>query len=167
MCDTTIYIQQFQSPCGDLVLAEHDFKLCMCDWIISKRHHSNIKKLTSGANTIIAPTLLLETTKSLLSQYFNGEKVSFNIQLAPIGTDFQKAVWETLLQIPPGKHLTYSEISTIIQRPSSIRAVANAIASNPISIIIPCHRVIGKDGSLTGYAGGINAKKFLLNIEAI
>ncbi len=162
-----IHVQYMNSPCGELVLAEFNSKLCMCDWARSPRHPNHLHKLLANGEIINECTPFLETVKSLLEQYFQGEKVIFDIPLNPIGTDFQKEVWKILTEIPVHETRTYGEIARLVHRPSSIRAVANAIGSNPLSIIIPCHRVIGKNGRLTGYAGGIAAKKFLLELEKV
>lgn len=101
-----------------------------------------------------------------LEEYFAGERVEFNLKLNPQGTDFQQSVWNELLTIPFGKTRTYLEQTKKIGDPKAIRAVASANGKNPIWIIIPCHRVIGSDGSLTGYAGGIWRKKWLLEHES-
>lgn len=97
--------------------------------------------------------------------YFSGKTKGFTLKYRPSGTDFQKQVWRELLRIPYGETITYSELAARIGKPSAVRAVATACGSNPIPILIPCHRVIGKDGSLTGYAGGLDNKKFLLDLE--
>jgi methylated-DNA-[protein]-cysteine S-methyltransferase len=97
--------------------------------------------------------------------YFSGRSMDFTLKIRPDGTDFQKEVWRRLLKIPYGETITYSELAESIGHPSAVRAVGTACGSNPIPILIPCHRVIGKDGSLTGYAGGIENKEFLLNLE--
>lgn len=101
-----------------------------------------------------------------LSEYFEGKRTEFDLKLNPQGTDFQKSVWAELLNIPFGKTRTYLEQTKQIGDPKAIRAVASANGKNPIWIIIPCHRVIGSDGSLTGYAGGIWRKKWLLDHES-
>ncbi|MBT8394966.1 MAG: methylated-DNA--[protein]-cysteine S-methyltransferase [Bacteroidia bacterium] len=101
-----------------------------------------------------------------LDEYFNGKRHQFNLKLNPMGTEFQKKVWNELLNIPFGKTLTYLDLSKKVGNTKAIRAVANANAKNPIWIIIPCHRVIGADGSLTGYAGGLHRKKWLLDHES-
>ncbi len=98
--------------------------------------------------------------------YFAGKLKDFDLKFRTDGTDFQKIVWHELLDIPYGDTRTYSELAEIIGRPKAVRAVGTAYGSNPIPIIIPCHRVIGKDGSLTGFAGGIENKKILLDIES-
>jgi methylated-DNA-[protein]-cysteine S-methyltransferase len=102
-----------------------------------------------------------------LQEYFAGDRESFSLKLNPQGTDFQKKVWSALLEIPYGKTHSYLELSQKLGDPKAIRAVAAANGKNPIWIIIPCHRVIGSDGSLTGYAGGLHRKKWLLNHECL
>lgn len=101
-----------------------------------------------------------------LDEYFKGERVEFDLKLNPQGTTFQQSVWEELNNIPFGKTRTYMEQTKKIGDPKAIRAVASANGKNPIWIVIPCHRVIGADGSLTGYAGGIWRKKWLLEHES-
>ena len=100
-----------------------------------------------------------------LEEYFNGKRASFGLTVNPKGTDFQKKVWKSLLKIPYGKTKSYLEQSKALGDVKAIRAVASANGKNPLWIIIPCHRVIGSDGALTGYAGGIWRKKWLLNHE--
>jgi len=101
-----------------------------------------------------------------LKEYFNGEREHFSIKLNPQGTEFQKRVWEELQIIPYGKTLSYLELSKQLGDVKAIRAVANANGKNPLWIIVPCHRVIGSDGSLTGYAGGLHRKQWLLEHES-
>ncbi|OAD91151.1 cysteine methyltransferase [Aequorivita soesokkakensis] len=100
-----------------------------------------------------------------LQEYFEGNRKEFNLKLSPEGTDFQKRVWEELQEIPFGKTTSYQQMANTLGDPKVIRAAASANGKNPISIIIPCHRVIGSDGSLTGYAGGLHRKKWLLEFE--
>ncbi len=101
-----------------------------------------------------------------LKEYFNGEREHFSIKLNPQGTEFQKRVWKELQIIPYGKTLSYLELSKQLGDVKAIRAVANANGKNPLWIIVPCHRVIGSDGSLTGYAGGLHRKQWLLEHES-
>jgi methylated-DNA-[protein]-cysteine S-methyltransferase len=108
----------------------------------------------------------LEDCVIQLNQYFEGTRKAFNIKLNPTGTDFQKRVWKQLDQIPFGKTISYLELSKELGDVKAIRAVANANGKNPLWIIIPCHRVIGSDGSLTGYAGGLHRKQWLLENES-
>ena len=100
-----------------------------------------------------------------LQDYFNGKRTNFTFKINPIGTDFQKKVWEELLNIPYGKTCSYLELSKKLGDVKAIRAVASANGKNPLWIVVPCHRVIGSDGSLTGYAGGLWRKKWLLEHE--
>lgn len=100
-----------------------------------------------------------------LHQYFNGKRKYFSVKTAIRGTEFQKMVWEELEKIPYGKTASYQQVANQLGNPKVIRAAASANGKNPISIIIPCHRVIGSDGSLTGYAGGLHRKKWLLEHE--
>jgi methylated-DNA-[protein]-cysteine S-methyltransferase len=107
----------------------------------------------------------LEQAVIQLKEYFEGKRTHFNLKLNPKGTDFQQSVWQELLNIPYGKTLSYMELSKKIGDVKAIRAVAAANGKNPLWLVIPCHRVIGTDGSLTGYAGGLWRKKWLLELE--
>ncbi|AUS05253.1 methylated-DNA--[protein]-cysteine S-methyltransferase [Pseudotamlana carrageenivorans] len=120
---------------------------------------------SEAIRTEIIP-LVLQDCAMQLKAYFNGERQEFQLTLNPEGTDFQKKVWKYLEQIPFGKSLSYLELSKQMGQPKAIRAVAHANAKNPLWIIVPCHRVIGSDGSLTGYAGGLHRKQWLLNHES-
>jgi len=108
---------------------------------------------------------VLEDAVYQLQEYFKGERREFSLTLNPEGTDFQKRVWEALKRIPYGKTASYMELSKLVGDVKAIRAVAAANGKNPLWIVIPCHRVIGSDGSLTGYAGGLHRKKWLLEHE--
>ena len=100
-----------------------------------------------------------------LDEYFAGERTNFDLPLAPVGTPFQEEVWGALREIPYGETASYGELAERIGRPSASRAVGMANGGNPISIVVPCHRVIGASGELTGYAGGVERKRFLLDLE--
>lgn len=138
------------SPVGDLTISEEAGKIVSLDWGWSPFQEKN--------------ELLLKT-KKLLDQYFDGHNPKFDLPLKPYGTDFQKKVWDIMLEIPYGKFLTYGQISDRLG--SHARAVGMACGQNPIPIIIPCHRVLGKDGKLTGFSGGegVETKRFLLDLE--
>ena len=109
---------------------------------------------------------VLEDAVYQLSEYFEGKRQNFDLLLNPEGTEFQKKVWPALLEIPFGKTISYLELSKNLGDVKAIRAVASANGKNPLWVIIPCHRVIGSDGSLTGYSGGLHRKKWLLNHES-
>jgi methylated-DNA-[protein]-cysteine S-methyltransferase len=109
---------------------------------------------------------ILGRAEAALDAYFAGRASRFELPLAPLGTDFQRAVWAALVAIPYGATATYADIARAVGRPDAVRAVGAANGRNPISVIVPCHRVIGSDGSLTGYAGGLDRKAWLLTHEA-
>ena len=109
---------------------------------------------------------VIEKAAKQLDEFFAGKRKEFDLPLLFVGTDFQKAVWNELLKIPFGKTVSYGEMALRIGMPKAVRAVANANGANSISIFAPCHRVIGSDRSLTGYGGGLSAKKFLLELES-
>ncbi|WP_091428584.1 methylated-DNA--[protein]-cysteine S-methyltransferase [Flavobacterium degerlachei] len=125
---------------------------------------SEISVSDEGEASAIIPAVLGEAV-SQLNDYFEGNRNDFTFKLNPKGTDFQQKVWQSLLEIPYGKTRTYLEQSKILGDVKAIRAVASANGKNPLWIVIPCHRVIGSDGSLTGYAGGLWRKKWLLEHE--
>ncbi|PMK02437.1 methylated-DNA--[protein]-cysteine S-methyltransferase [Vibrio sp. 10N.261.55.A7] len=110
---------------------------------------------------------ILKETAVQLDEYFASERTEFQLPLAPQGTDFQQKVWHELCKIPYGESWSYKELAERLGKPTASRAVGMANGKNPISIIVPCHRVIGKNGKLTGYAGGLDAKKTLLKLEGI
>ncbi len=112
-------------------------------------------------------TALLLEAKRQLDEYFAGERTEFQLPLNPKGTEFQNKVWHQLLQIPYGETRTYGQIAEAVGNPKASRAVGGANHNNPIAVIIPCHRVIGADGKLTGYAGGVDLKETLLRLERV
>lgn len=160
-------IQYFNSSCGLFVLASFGDKLCLCDWSNNPCAERNKRRIERYLNASfkIETTSVLEEAKRQLDGYFAGNRKAFTIPLHLVGTDFQQQVWNELLNIPYGATTSYKEIAQNIGKPKAVRAVAGAIGANGISILIPCHRVIGSDKSLTGYAGGLKAKKMLLQIE--
>lgn len=108
----------------------------------------------------------LEPVCGQLREYFDGERKRFELPMDPAGTDFQKTVWKALGEIPYGKTISYMDLAKKLGDPKAIRAVAAANGKNPLWVVVPCHRVVGSDGSMTGYAGGIHRKKWLLNHES-
>lgn len=125
---------------------------------------SSISVLDEGTISTVIP-FELQNAVQQLNEYFEGNRIIFDFKLNPKGTEFQQKVWKGLLQIPFGKTRTYLEQSKILGDVKAIRAVASANGKNPLWIVVPCHRVIGSDGSLTGYAGGLWRKKWLLQHE--
>lgn len=165
--NNVINIMPFDFPCGEMILGSFNGKLCLCDWVDGRRHASIDKRLQRylDAKYVESSSYVIEMACQRLNEYFLHQRQEFDIPLLFIGTDFQKKVWNELLKIPYGTIVSYGELARRIGVPKSVRAVANANAVNAISIIVPCHRVIGSDGSLTGYGGGLNRKKFLLELE--
>ena len=125
---------------------------------------SVISVLDEGIISETIPSILKETV-SQLNDYFEGKRIDFTFKLNPFGTEFQQKFWKGLLEIPFGKTMSYLELSKKLGDVKAIRAVASANGKNPLWIVVPCHRVIGTDGSLTGYAGGLWRKKWLLEHE--
>ena len=163
-----INIQYYNSPCGELILASVGDDLCLCDWNempCAERNKLRVSRYTK-AEFKIETTPLLGTPPTEVHEYFTGNRKTFNIPLHPVGTDFQKKVWSALLDIPYGETRSYKEIAISMGNPNGTRAVAGAIGANGISIFIPCHRVIGSNHCLTGFAGGLDAKRRLLELEA-
>lgn len=162
-----ILISPYKSPCGSLLLGSLGDAICLCDWRLedrNKRIFSRLKKILK-TEIVEGSSPVIENAAGQLDEYFAGSRRDFDLPLVLAGTDFQKAVWKALHSVPYGSTLSYLDLSRIIDRPDAIRAVANAVGANAISIFLPCHRIIGIDRSLTGYAGGIDAKKYLLNLE--
>lgn len=122
--------------------------------------------MTEGAATAHRGSdAVLASTAAQLREYFAGQRKHFDLPLAPAGTEFQRSVWQALADIPWGETRSYADIAQAIQRPTAVRAVGAANGRNPLPIVVPCHRVIGSDGSLTGFAGGLSMKRQLLELE--
>jgi methylated-DNA-[protein]-cysteine S-methyltransferase len=154
------YFKIIDSPVGKLKLFAGNEALVGILW---EREKPNRTHIESSVEKIDHP-ILVETEKQL-NEYFNGERKEFDIKLDFIGTDFQKQVWQALLTIPYGETRSYGQIAAQLNNPKSVRAVGAANGKNPISIIAPCHRVIGASGNLTGFAGGMENKELLLKLE--
>lgn len=165
---STIIVTRYDSPCGGLLLGSIGDALCLCDWTSDRHRDRNdrrIRRLLNAEYSEGTSEALRRTAKEL-DEYFAGDRLSFDIPLRPAGSAFQKSVWDALLTIPYGETRSYAEIAKAVCTPKGVRAVAQAIGSNAISVIIPCHRVIGSDRSLTGFAGGLDAKRIILELEA-
>lgn len=164
-----IYTSNYKSPIGNLLLASKDDKLVGV-WMENQKYYlSNFNEEIEQSNNLE----VLVNTKKWLNRYFRGEKPNIDeLEIELIGTEFRKSVWQILKTIPYGKVITYNDIAKELARQKGIKrmsaqAVGGAVAHNPISIIIPCHRVIGTNGSLIGYAGGIKKKEYLLKHEKV
>ena len=150
---------QFESPIGLITVNGND------DGLLGVWYESHARTLSDfGVQDDEHP--ILQLTISQLTEYFNGERREFSIPLAANGTEFQNKVWQALTTIPYGETWCYKDLAIAVGNPKASQAVGGANGKNPISIIVPCHRVIGKNGSLTGYAGGVDIKQALLKLEA-
>lgn len=152
----TIYRTEVASPLGDLVILTSERGVTAVVWPEDGREASTAPDATNSIG---------QEAARQLCEYFAGERTRFDLPLDLRGTEFQKRVWESLATIPFGQTVSYAEQAERIGRPSAVRAVAAANGKNPVSIVLPCHRVIGSDGSLTGYAGGLDTKRWLLAHE--
>lgn len=162
-----IQIQRYHSPCGDLIIGSFKGRLCLCDWAVEKHRDIidiRLRKVLQTGYEEKTSDIIQESIRQL-DEYFDGKRTVFDIPLLFVGTEFQKNVWHKLLEIPYGKTISYGELAKQVGAPKAVRAVANANGANAISIFTPCHRVIGSNHSLTGYAGGLAAKKQLLDLE--
>lgn len=162
-----ISIQYFQTPVGDMVLGAYENRLCMADWRYRKGRGIVDRRVQKALHTVFVEeeNEVLDLAKEELEAYFKGLRQTFDIPLLLVGTDFQKSVWQALLQIPFGSTVSYKDLAQNMGKQTGVRAVASAVGANALSIFIPCHRIIGSDGSLGGYAGGLEAKRKLLALE--
>jgi AraC family transcriptional regulator of adaptative response/methylated-DNA-[protein]-cysteine methyltransferase len=162
-----ILTAKIESPLGELLAGATDEGICLLEFNDRKRAQRESKDLVRLLNQSLLEgdnEHLIELRKQL-TEYFEGSRREFTLPLVTPGTSFQQEVWNELLHIPFGKTRSYQEQANALNKPDAVRAVANANGMNRISIIIPCHRVIGSDGRLTGYGGGLGRKKWLLDHE--
>ncbi|MGO3151670.1 MAG: methylated-DNA--[protein]-cysteine S-methyltransferase [Galactobacter sp.] len=150
------------SPLGSLTLAATEYGLAGV-WFAEHRHPP--KQGILGERVEPGDDAVLDEAATQLTDYLAGNRVDFDLPLDPSGTEFQRAVWTRLRAILRGQVTTYATVATDIGRPRANQAVGQAVGHNPLSIVVPCHRVIGTDGSITGYAGGLPAKEYLLELE--
>ncbi len=154
-------LDRMPSPWGDLLLAATDTGLCGV-WFDGQKHLPDMSTWPAGRNRFI------DQAKQELQAYFAGQCATFDTPLdLSAGTAFQQSVWHALLTIGCGQHSSYGAIAQRIGNPAAVRAVGAAVGRNPVGIIVPCHRVLGADGSLTGYAGGLERKTALLQLEGV
>lgn len=164
-----IIITEYKSPVGELLIGSIDEQLCLCDWQNRKARSRVDKRISNGLNAefIFAKSEFNKQVINQLEAYFAKDFRLFSMSLKLVGTDFQKKVWQALMTIPFANTQSYGQLAQSMNMPSAVRAVANANGANAISIIVPCHRIIGSNGKLTGYAGGLDAKQRLLEIEGL
>lgn len=162
-----INIQYHKTKIGELILGTFDSKLCILDFRYRRMRVKIDKRIKNGLNSefLENDNEIMEKTRQQLDEYLSGHRKIFNVPILMVGSDFQKNVWCALLKIPYGTTSTYYQLAKEINNEKAARAVASANGANSMSIIIPCHRLIGSNGDLTGYAGGIAVKKRLLKLE--
>jgi methylated-DNA-[protein]-cysteine S-methyltransferase len=155
-----VYFDCMSSRLGEMVLASDGDALSGA-WFDGQRHQPQI-----GPDWQRQPGLaVLRRAAAELAEYFAGERFAFDVPLAPSGTPFQRELWRAIAGVPYGETIAYRELAARAGRPASIRAAGAATGRNPLSIIVPCHRIVGADGALTGYAGGLARKRALLALE--
>ena len=164
-----ILLKHIETLIGTMVACATDKGICVLEFSDSKMLEAELKNIAQREKTTVvqgeSPYFAL--LEEELSEYFAGKRQEFSVSLSPFGTDFQQRVWQVLQTIPYGQTWSYKQQATALGSPKSVRAVANANGQNHISILIPCHRVIGSNGTLTGYGGGLWRKKFLLELEGV
>ncbi len=162
-----ISVHKWQSPVGGMILGSIDDKVCICDWALEKRRITIDRRICRVLNAEYAESgsPVIEKMIMELNEYFAGRRREFDLPIQFAGSEFQCRVWSELMRIPYGTTISYAELAGRIGKPKAVRAVASAIATNPISIFVPCHRVIGSNRRLTGYGGGLDAKRALLALE--
>ena len=149
----------FPTPLGAMLVVVSDTGVTRIDFVDLDQEVDLTK------NSVQQKHLILTNALTQLSEYFNGTRTTFSLPLDLNGTDFQKQAWLALARIPYGQTMTYGEQAASIGRPRAVRAIGTANSKNPVAVVLPCHRVIGADGSLTGYAGGMQKKQWLLEHE--
>jgi methylated-DNA-[protein]-cysteine S-methyltransferase len=157
-----IYYDYYDSPLGQILLTANEIALTGLHFVGEKYYPAVAPAWQRNADGAI-----LNKTAAQLDQYFAGNRQSFDMTLAPQGTEFQRTVWNALTTLDFGETVSYGQLAQRIGKPKAVRAVGAANGRNPISIIVPCHRVIGASGALTGYAGGLARKDALLKLEAM
>lgn len=161
-------ITRYQSPVGRMILGSYGDRLCICDWAVEKRRGTIDRRIRRHLHARYEDGTSDVTRRAIveLDEYFGGRRRDFTVPVVFTGSEFQCRVWTELMRIPYGTTVSYGELARRIGNPKAVRAVASANATNPISILVPCHRVIGSDHRLTGYGGGLDAKRELLTLEA-
>ena len=156
------YYDTFESPCGGMLIAASDAGITGIYFDRQKYHPKR------GSDWQHAPeNAHLKDAKRQLAEYFAGERREFDLELDPAGSGFQKRVWKAISAVPYGRTITYGELARRAGFPEGARAAGAATGRNPIGIVVPCHRIVGADGSLTGYAGGLEKKRALLALEGV
>lgn len=170
MSETIIYYEEMDSPIGPLLLMVHDGKAIRIDFgrltDVKERKEKWINRYFPKAVFVCEPKKL-QHIKQQLEAYFAKQQTAFEFDYQFYGTSFQKQVWEALFTVPYGETKAYKDIAIAVNNPKAVRAIGGAVNKNPMSIFSPCHRIIGMNGKLVGYGGGLDKKKYLLKLENI
>ena len=163
-----IHIQYHKSAIGELIIGSHDDELCLLDFRYRKMRQAVDNRLKQGLDCefVEKESDANRLAITQLEEYLVGDRKDFDLPIKLIGSEFQQTVWHELMNIPYAQTVSYGELAERLGDPKAVRAVATANGANAIAVIIPCHRVIGADGSLTGYGGGLPIKQKLLNLES-
>lgn len=156
----------YKSPCGTLQLASFGGSLVLCDWVGGAHHPRTVGRAARMLDATTEPGTsdVIRDAKKQLDEYFRKRRIAFDLPLLFTGTDFQKAVWREIAKIEYGDLMSYGDLARLAGRPGAVRATGLAVGANPLSVIVPCHRIVGREGAITGY-GGIDAKVWLLRHE--
>lgn len=165
--EEAIRVRPFRTPAGELLLGSFRDALCLCDWRHRRMRAAVDARIQRGLGAGYAEgsSPAIERAMAQLEEYLAGRRTAFDLPLRLVGSAFQQAVWEALRAIPYGRTVTYAGLAGQLGAPAAVRAVAAANGANALSIVVPCHRVVGSNGALVGYAGGLRAKRFLLGLE--
>ncbi len=162
-----INFQFYKTKIGELILGSSDNQLCLLDFRYRKMRSTVDKRIKKGLNAdyLEQDNEILRETRKQINEYLNGDRKVFEIPTLLVGTNFQKQVWNALINVNYGTTASYMDLAKEINNPKAVRAVASANGANSIGLIIPCHRIIGSNGELVGYGGGLPVKKRLLKLE--
>ena len=165
--ESSIWINRVVTPLGSMLMGVHDQGLCLLEFAERRMLDTQLKRLSQRMGRVFLPGdhPMMEKVKKELDAYFNGTLRKFTVPLQAPGTEFQESVWAALQSIPYGETRSYAEVAGKIDHGDAVRAVGRANGDNRIAIVIPCHRVVGSDGELTGYGGGLWRKEYLLAME--
>ena len=164
---TIVRVDRITTPLGPMLVAATDTQLCLLEFVDRRMLPTQVQRLRRRLGAVFIPDRndIINQTEAEVAEYFRGKRKEFSITIVTPGTDFQQEVWAALTRIPYGQTVSYSDLATTVGRPAAVRAVGTTNGLNALAIIVPCHRVIGADGKLVGYGGGLWRKKRLLELE--
>ena len=164
---TVVHVDRVATPLGPMLVGATDEALCLLEFVDRRALPNQAKRVRERLGAVFAPGRndITKRTEEQLDAYFEGELRRFDIPIRPVGSDFQEEVWSALADIPYGETRSYADVAAAVGRPRAVRAVGTANGLNALAIVVPCHRVVGADGRLTGYGGGLWRKQRLLDLE--